>query len=186
MRKLIAIITIVCFAVMTMPLPAGEEASQDSSEGTSEGIGEAILIVLGVIIVVGAMSLGFTTTTAAHKKSSSAAVIFHEAIGSQGERPNLEILAGLYETPVDDVIDTISEMAANGEIDIEKALTDPAAGETAMYRLGQKLENQARNQKGASLTLLQKFREKAGAHFDNLMSAVFPSLEIAKLYRSVL
>ena len=190
MRKFIAILTIICFLAVTMPLAAGEESSeessQDSSDESSEGIGTALLVVLGVIAVVGGGLLLTTSGLAKKRRRTNAAVIFNEAAGSYGERPNLEILARLYEISVDEVIDRLTEMTAREDLDIAKVLRDEGFSETWLTRLGSELEIYAREQKGSELTMLRKFREKAKEKFHNVNEAVFHSLEMAQLYRSLL
>jgi len=190
MRKFISILTIICLLVVTMPMAAGEDSSQDSSdesgEESSEGVGAAILIALGVIVIAAGGILFTTTGLARKKKSTNAAVIFNEAAGTHGERPNLEILARLYEISVDEVIDKITEMAASEDLDVAKALRDDEFSETWLRHLGSELETYSREQKGSELTLLQEFREKVKEKAHHITEPVFPSLEMAELCRSLL
>jgi hypothetical protein len=190
MRKLISIMTIICLLAVTMPLTAGEDSSQESSnesgEESSEGIGTALLVALGVVVVVGGGLLFTTTGLAKKRRSTNAAVIFNEAAGSLGEKPNVEILARLYEISVDEVIDKITEMAAGEDLDIGKALRDEGFSETWLTRLGSELENYSREKTGSELTLLHKFREKAKEKSRNIDEAACPSLEMAEIYRSLL
>lgn len=185
MRKFIAIFTILCFLVVTMPLPAGEESSEGSGEESGEELAAALALAMlaSVAVLVG---LGMTTTALVKKKKrNNAAVLFNEATGSHGERPNLEIMARLYEISVDEVIDKITDMAVRGDIDIEEALMNTDSAELTLVRLSRELETYAREKKGRSLALLQKFKEKAKDNYRNIMQAAFPSLEMAELYRSL-
>jgi len=186
MRKFISILTIICFLVVTMPLTAGEDSLNDSSDESSEGIGTAILVILGIIAVAAGGLLLTTTGIAKKRRSTNAAVIFNEAAGTHGERPNLEILARLYEISVDEVIDKVTEMASREDLDIAKAMRDDEFSETWLSRLGIELETYAREKTSSELTLLRKFREKVKEKAHHITEAVFPSVEMAKLYRSLL
>jgi hypothetical protein len=138
------------------------------------------MLVLSAVIV-GLVAVGITLTL---KKSSKndAAIIFNEATSSHGERSNLEILAKLYEISVDEVINTISTMVVNGEIDMAAALADDEAAWEALARLNQALEAYSQGNGENHQGRLEKFREKFKTVFSNLTERP-TTLELASFYR---
>ena len=178
MKKVISVLTAVIFFTVSFMVYAGEDSWKDSGEESGEKIG--LMLVLSAAIV-GVVAVGITLTL---KKSSKndAAIIFNEATNSHGERSNLEILAKLYEISVDEVIDTISTMVVNGQIDMTAALADDEAAWEALARINQTLEAYSRDNGKNHQGRLKKFREKFKTAFSNLTERP-TTLELASFYR---
>lgn len=183
MKKIISVLTAVIFFTVSFMVYAGDNNGNGISDSNSdEDSGAQISLALVIsAALVGLVAVGITLIV---KKSSKndAAIIFNEATNSHGERSNLEILAKLYEISVDEVIETISTMVVNGEIDMAAALTDDEAAWEALARLHETLEAYSRangkNQQGR----LEKFREKFKMEFSNLTERP-TTLELASFYR---
>jgi NADH:ubiquinone oxidoreductase subunit 5 (subunit L)/multisubunit Na+/H+ antiporter MnhA subunit len=178
MKKVISVLTAVIFFTVSFMVYAGDDSWKDSGDESGEKIG--LMLVLSAVIV-GLVAVGITLTL---KKSSKndAAIIFNEATSSHGERSNLEILAKLYEISVDEVIDTISTMVVNGQIDMTAALADDEAAWEALARLNQTLEAYSQGNGKNHQGRLEKFREKFKTVFSNLTERP-TTLELASFYR---
>jgi len=178
MKKIISVLTVVIFFTGSFMVYAGDDSWKDSGDESGEKIG--LMLVLSAVIV-GLVAVGITLTL---KKSSKndAAIIFNEATSSHGERSNLEILAKLYEISVDEVIETISTMVVNGEIDMAAALSDDEAAWKALARLHETLEAYSRANGKNHQGRLEKFREKFKMEFSNLTERP-TTLELASFYR---
>jgi NADH:ubiquinone oxidoreductase subunit 5 (subunit L)/multisubunit Na+/H+ antiporter MnhA subunit len=178
MKKIISVLTAVIFFTVSFMVYAGDDSWKDSGDESGEKIG--LMLVLSAVIV-GLVAVGITLTL---KKSSKndAAIIFNEATSSHGERSNLEILAKLYEISVDEVINTISTMVVNGEIDMAAALADDEAAWEALARLNQALEAYSQGNGENHQGRLEKFREKFKTVFSNLTERP-TTLELASFYR---
>jgi len=178
MKKVISALTAVIFFTVSFMVYAGEESWKESSEETGE---KMVLISVLCAVLGGLVTVGITLTL---KKSSKndAAIIFNEATSSHGERSNLEILAKLYEISVEEVIDTISTMVVNGEIDMAAALADDKAALEALTKLNQALEAYSQSNGKNHQGRLEKFREKFKAGFPTFTEHP-TTLELASFYR---
>jgi hypothetical protein len=143
MKKIILVLTVVIFLTIALMIyPGGNEwhnssaSSSDKDEGLlNDSSGSS-----------GDSSESSASTSKKQKRpEDEAIIIFNEATQNHGERTHLEILARRYEITVDEVIDTVSLMVSNGEIDMDKVLTDRKTARTALARLHKALETYRQN-----------------------------------------
>ena len=193
MKKIITILTAILFLFVSSLVYGGDDSGKDSGNDSGKESGKTFASVLLVgAVVVGLVAYGITTTLKKKKEKNDAIVLFNEASGTQGDRCNLEVLARLYEISVDEVINAISLLVAEGEIDIAKAIVDDGVAQKALSRLNRELNSLSR-QKGKNLQeKLQSFRDKFKNAFPMLFEknqtkeeVQFPStLELAQFYHS--
>jgi len=136
MKKIILVLTAVIFLTVSLVIYLGGSEWHDSgassdNDGISDGSSE---------------SSGYSSESSAsiskkrERPEDEAIIIFNEATQNHGERTHLEILARRYDITVEEVIDTVSRMVSNGEIDMDVVLTDRKAARAALARLHQALE----------------------------------------------
>jgi hypothetical protein len=188
MKKFISILTAIIFFFTVSSLAyGGDESVESARESERIMILSAVLIAVTTLLVV----VGIKATRSSNAKSG-ATVIFNEATCNHGERSNLEILAHLYELSVGEVIDTISMMVADGEIDMANALADDEAAQEALKRLHQTLEAYSQS-KGKDLqvrleTLKKKFQTEFPTLFEKNQTEektqLPTTLEMADFYRN--
>lgn len=143
MKKIILVFTTVIFLIVSLIIYAGgnqwynssassddDGISNDSSEASSETSSEAS---------------SESTSKRRERPEDEAIIIFNEATQNHGERTHLEILARRYDITVNEVIDTVSLMVSNGEIDMDVVLTDRKAARAALARLHKALEAYSNN-----------------------------------------
>jgi hypothetical protein len=177
MKKVISILTAVIFLAVSYMVYASDD-QEGSQLDSGDGIG--VLVLLSSVLI-GIAAVGITLTLKKASKND-AAIIFNEATTSHGERSNLEILAKLYEISVDEVIDIISKLVANGDIDISLALTDDEAAWKALTQLNQAIETFSQKNERNHQSRLEKFREKFKTQFPDLNQRP-TTLELANFYR---
>lgn len=137
MKKIILVLTAVIFLTVSLVIYPGGSEWHDSSASSGDDDG---------LFNNSSESSGDSSESSAsiskkrERPEDEAIIIFNEATQNHGERPHLEILARRYEITVEEVIDTVSLMVSNGEIDMDVVLTDRKAARAALARLHKSLE----------------------------------------------
>ena len=140
MKKIILVVMTFIFLIVSLIIYAGGNQWYDSSASSNDdGIGN-----------YSSESSGDSSESSASSKKrerpeDDAIIIFNEATHNHGERTHLEILARRYDITVEEVIDTVSRMVSNGEIDMDVVLKDRKAARAALARLHQSLETYSQN-----------------------------------------
>ena len=136
MKKIILVLTAVIFLMLSLLIYPGGSQWHDSSRSSDDD---------GLFNNSSESSGDSSESSASISKKrkrpeDEAIIIFNEATQNHGERTHLEILARRYEITVEEVIDTVSRMVSNGEIDMDNVLTDRKAARAALARLHKALE----------------------------------------------
>lgn len=191
MRKFLALLLASAFFLTVTMAYAGD--NQAVSDESGEELGQAFLtsVLIGAV-AVGLIAWGITTTIRSSKRNETAA-IFNEASSCRGERPNVEILAKMYDLSVENVIDTISMLVAGGEIDIEMALKDEEYAQKSLLCLTGELEQQMKERYGSTMNRWERIHNRVKEDFPHLYKKInqigqgekVRSVELANLYRDI-
>jgi hypothetical protein len=141
MKKIILVLMAVTFLTVSLLIYPGGSQWHDSSRSSDDD---------GLFNNSSESSGDSSESSASISKKrerpeDEAIIIFNEATQNHGERPHLEILARRYDITVEEVIDTVSRMVSNGEIDMDVVLTDRKSARAALARLHQSLETYSQN-----------------------------------------
>jgi|GEM_PF-6695182 len=169
MRRWTALITAIVFLFVVATLYGGEDISKSSGESSGAATGKALLVAFGIVVLVviiialagGAVSTGVLASLKKKEKEKKEQVkeVIEEAARSDGEKPNIGILARLYALTPSQVEDEIALLVAADRISISRAIIDDEAATDALTQINQALEARSRTLGRFDQAGIHKLRE---------------------------